>query len=539
MEQLLANISWRNKLLILAGTFAVGAVIIAAIGGWVIISQNNAFQIAFASAKARTAAAYNARLAMVAMGKAQAEVIAQSSPEATRAAAVAAIKAASGLDEQISRLAEALPNDEKVGQLALINKELAPMKMGIITAARRNADDEALSRVNDMQDHMGRIESLSQAVVDEQLAEMEHMIERQEAKGHWAIAALGIFAAVGLILSLVASYFAANLVTKPLQRLIQGMTALAEGDLTVKLPQPGRDEVGRTVAQMSRTVNVLHDMVNNISDGSMQLRDHAQDLSTSAHSLNSATGKMHSGIKSIREEAHVVLTATGEAKQELGGASLQAEETAQATEIIAGQIASTVAHFGQFQKIMEQNVTMTQQLATAAEEIASITLTIRDISAQTNLLALNAAIEAARAGENGRGFAVVADEVRVLAGRTDSATDHISELAEKIHAGVIKVIKHLGDSTETAKENAGRLEHAAGETRRHSEHAEAVRQAMQNVVAMIDQQECAVQEINSAVEQLYTLSEDTREQTGALHSLSDRLGVAATSLSGVVGRFRL
>lgn len=539
MEQFFANISWRNKLLILAGTFAIGAVIIAAIGGWVILSQNLAFQEAFASASIRTSAAYNARLAMVAMGKAQAEVIAQSSPEATRSAAVAAIKAASALDEQIQRLTLALPSDQKVMQLALINKELAPIKLGIITAARRNADDEALSRVNDMQEHMSRIESLSQAVVEEQLAEMDNEIGIQRKKGHWAIAALGVFALIGLGLSLVVSYFASNMVTQPLQRLMHGMTALAEGDLTVTLPKPGSDEVGKTIAQMSRTVNTLHDMVNNISDGSMNLREQSQDLTTSAQSLNSVTSKMHTGIKNIRDEAHVVLTATGDAKQELGGASLQAEETAQATEKIAGQIATTVTHFHKFQQDMEQNVEMTKQLAQAAEEIAMITSTIRDISSQTNLLALNAAIEAARAGENGRGFAVVADEVRVLAGRTDSATDHISDLAEKIHVGVLQTVKHLDESTTTAKENADRLGQAAEEARLHSEHAETMRQAMQNVVVMIDGQERAVQEINSAVEQLYALSEDTRDQTGALHNLSDRLGTSATKLSAVVGRFRL
>jgi methyl-accepting chemotaxis protein len=341
------------------------------------------------------------------------------------------------------------------------------------------------------------------------------------------------------VLSLIISYLAANMVTQPLHRLMQGMTALAEGDLTVTLPKPGGDEVGKTVAQMSRTVTTLHDMVNNISDGSMNLREQAQDLTTSAHSLNSVTAKMHSGIKNIRVEAHIVLTATGDAKQELGGASLQAEETAQATEMIAGQIASTVTHFHQFQQTMEQNVEMTKQLAQAAEEITLITATIRDISSQTNLLALNAAIEAARAGENGRGFAVVADEVRVLAGRTDGATDHISELAEKIHVGVLKTVKHLDESTISAKENAERLGKAAEEARLHSEHAESMRQAMQNVVVMIDGQERAVQEINGAVEQLYALSEDTRGQTGELHKLSDRLGTSATKLSAVVGRFRL
>lgn len=67
------------------------------------------------------------------------------------------------------------------------------------------------------------------------------------------------------------------------------------------------------------------------------------------------------------------------------------------------------------------------QVAGQLDEIARLTVGVREIADQTRFLALNATLEAARAGEQGKGFAVVAKEVKALAHDAGGFSDRIEE----------------------------------------------------------------------------------------------------------------
>lgn len=77
----------------------------------------------------------------------------------------------------------------------------------------------------------------------------------------------------------------------------------------------------------------------------------------------------------------------------------------------------------------DEALTITKDVANAAQEIVKLVDLIEEIAFKTNMLAINASIEAARAGPAGRGFAVVAQEVKGLSKNTSEAAFRVKQTA--------------------------------------------------------------------------------------------------------------
>ncbi|MCA3903835.1 MAG: methyl-accepting chemotaxis protein [Gammaproteobacteria bacterium] len=266
-------------------------------------------------------------------------------------------------------------------------------------------------------------------------------------------------AVVALVLGLVAAYLIALGITNPINRAAKAMAEIAhgDGDLTLRLDDSAKDEVGELARQFNHFVTKVHDTV-------VEANQVSQHLNSAAEQLSQVTEQTGNNIQRQQQETEQVATAMNEMVATVQEVAYNASEAADATEAankatINGQsiVESVVGGINQLLSDIEQTGQVLEKLEQQSVDIDTVLEVIRSIAEQTNLLALNAAIEAARAGEQGRGFAVVADEVRALASRTQQSTEEIQRIIEQLQQGAkqaVSVMQHSIDSTQTSVEQA-------------------------------------------------------------------------------------
>ncbi len=539
LEKTLSNINLRKKILGLSAVFICCIIAVSLVGGFAIFNQNKSTQSAAVESQSRVDAATILRLSLLQLERDKAQLILARESADIRKAAIATIRASSALDESIQTLAITLKDSPEVIALAQLLDKVKPQQMEVIQAAKANHDELALEKSKGMEGVIQQIEELSNKLLDDERTAVNQKIGETVQDGHKLILTLGIFALVGIFISVVVSLFAAHLLTKPLGSLEGAINALALGNLTIHLTNAGTDEIGKTVKSLSKTISNLHGIVSNIRTESSLLTTESYNLATLAEEISSVSSRLNTDVTSIKDESETVLSSSHTAMLKLNDASLVAQRGVIVALETASQVSQMRSDFQRFQGEMKHTMHVTSSLVNAANSITLITKSIKDIADQTNLLALNAAIEAARAGEHGRGFAVVADEVRKLAERTANATIEISGLADVISKSVAATITSLEGSLGETQNNITQLDKIAGSAESSSIETKEMQLVMTSVVNLMASQGVSITSINSAANGLVYLVGETSGQAVSLRRLSATLNGSAEELGGIVRKFTL
>lgn len=364
--------------------------------------------------------------------------------------------------------------------------------------------------------------------------------ERQQVLMSYIFSFILIVSAVAVI-SMILSYFIQRSVVGPVNMVRHALRDLAEGegDLTRRINVGTDDEVGELAHWFNVFADRVHKVVGKFQDSAMNLTSSAGQLTSTIGKTAEGATKQQGELDHVAKAMNEMATTVEEVTRNVANAASDAEKADDAAKRGAVVVNENADSINKLATDIDNAAQVISQLQKETDSIGLVLDVIRGIAEQTNLLALNAAIEAARAGEQGRGFAVVADEVRTLASRTQSSTEEIQEMIEKLQNGAnqaVEVMQKGRDQTATTVERANE----AGESLQSITQAVTVIKDMNNQIASASEEQSAVTEemkhnINNIAEVAVDTASGSREITDGANELS-RL---AEELKTLVGQFRV
>ena len=340
-----------------------------------------------------------------------------------------------------------------------------------------------------------------QAAVDENI-----VLQEQNTKDDYAAATADYAAANRLMLTLAAvaiglgaliAWVLTRSITRPVNEALNVANRLSEGDLTVRIDNPSKDETGQMLQAMQNMITKLSQVVTDVNGGAQSLASASEEVSATAQSLSQAASEQAAGVEE-----------TSASIEQMTSSIAQNTENAKITDGMASKAANDAVSGGE-----AVNATVEAMI-----QIAKKIGIIDDIAAQTNLLALNAAIEAARAGEHGKGFAVVAAEVRKLAERSQVAAQEIGEVASNSVGLAEKAGKLLAEIVPNIRKTSD---------------------LVQEITAASTEQSSGVGQINAAVGQLSQTTQQNASSSEELAATSEEMSGQAEQLQQTMSFFKL
>ena len=329
-----------------------------------------------------------------------------------------------------------------------------------------------------------------------------------------------------LIGALIIVYFVARTMVKPIQTTVSTLQNISQGDgdLTVRLPVGGNDEITDMSEYFNKTIDKIGTSIRTVGINSHTMEEIGNELASNMTETASAVNQISANIDGVKQQAltqAASVTETAATVEEIvrtikqlntsieNQASSVARSSASVEQMVAniasisqtlGKTDSVIGNLttatGDGKATLVTSNTVTQKIAEESGSLMEASNVIQHIASQTNLLAMNAAIEAAHAGEAGKGFAVVADEIRKLAEESSMQGKTITSTLKNL-SGEIEM---LSSSSKTVEEKFNTI----------FNFAEQVKEMSNSVTEAMREQENGSREVLTAIKDINMITAEVQ-----------------------------
>jgi len=355
-----------------------------------------------------------------------------------------------------------------------------------------------------------------------------------------------------LVISISFGLFLTLSITRPLHAVVNAISKMEKGDMTVRTELRRGDELGILSKAIDSLSMKLHTILKNLQQTSDTLAGSAEELSSIGRQVTAATEKVNLNINSMASGAEQASTNANDVAGTAEEMSTNMNTMATAVEEMSASIRQISSNANDANKIADEATIKSREatgamhkLGVAAKEIGHVTEVIKRIADKTSLLALNATIEAASAGEAGKGFAVVAGEIKELANQSTKSADDIARRIESIQSNTSDAVTVINEVSEIIKKINQSVDVI-------SSHVDQQTKASNEIANNVAQVNVGARRVAGAISEVAKGSKDmsrgaaevaknsiSAENTRQINQGADELARLASDLKNVLSQFKV
>ncbi len=296
------------------------------------------------------------------------------------------------------------------------------------------------------------------------------------------------------------------------------ISLVRDGELSKWTSKTDDPVLGPLLEGFGKVIDTLRTFVRQINQAALQLSSSANEVLAASTQHESSSTEQAAAIHETTATMEELKHASAQIAENAGAVARVAEET-------LGSARSGRGAIGEFihamQQIRSDSAAVSESIAKLSkrvERIGTVVEVIDEIADRSDLLALNAALEGSRAGEAGKGFSIVAAEMRRLAENVLESTKEIKNL-----------ITEIREATAAA---AGAASASKGATDQGERLGAVAAQAVEGILAGVQETSDAARVINLATQQQRTATEQVVASMAEIEDVTRQTTQASKQSTG-------